>query len=307
MSLDPDPIDQLLDRHGGHWHATFVPPPLEGMLAVAIPPTRHRTRWLWPLAAAVALLAIPLVTVVGISGTHRSATHPAGYLGDLDWIGAVLQTEPSVLTIAVDVNAAPYCLDKGLLDVRPVVSETATRVTIRAQAFRPSHSSPTPSASPGTVRVCASGGYPPRSVTVRLERPLGTRSLLDAKTGIRHPVLEASTLLTPSWLPADYVDLGFRWRSDSPLAVEHQYDGPGGVLRVARGEKTLAWSGEKVLTTATVLGHPARVFTYPTALRVRCVAWDDSEYSWSICSDGVEPPQVSLSTEDVLRVAKSMR
>lgn len=307
MSPDPDPTDQLLDRHGKQWLTTFAPPPLEGMLAVATTQTHHRTRWLWPSAAAVALLVIPLLTVVGISGSHQSATRPAGFLGDADWIGAVLQTDPRMLTIAVNINETPNCLDNRLPDVRPVVSETTTKVTIRAQAFRPSPPSPTPTLPAGVVPVCALPGYRPMPVTVRLKQPLGTRSLIDAKTGIRHPVLDASTLLTPSWLPAGYVDLGFQWQTDSPQAVVREYDGPGGRLRVGRSPKSAAWSGEKTLTTATVLGHPARVFTYDTASKVRCVAWDDSEYSWSICSDGVEPPKASLSTEDVLRIAKSMR
>lgn len=307
MSLDPDPIDQLLDRHGKQWRTRFVPPPLEGMLAVSVPPTRHRARWLRPMAAAVALLVVPLVTVVGISGLHQSATHQAGYLADLNWIGAVLQTDPTVLTIGVDVNATPYCLDNGLPDMRPVVTETATKVTIRARAFRPLHPSPTPTVPPGTVIACSLRGYMPMSVTVRLERPLGTRSLIDAKARVQRPVLDASTLLAPSWLPAGYADKGFRWRTDSPQSVAHEFDGPAGLLQVRRTPQS-PWEGEKVLVTATVLGHPGRVFTLDNSPNLRCVAWIDSGSTWSICSEGaLEPPRPTVSVAELLRIANSMR
>jgi hypothetical protein len=311
MSLNLDPTDQLLDRHGKHWRTTFVPPPLEGMLAVATAQTQHRTRWLWPLAAAVALLVIPLLTVVGISGSHRSATHPAGFLGDLDWTGAVLQNDPRMLTIAVDINKTPnYCLDYGLPDVRAMASETATRVIIRAHALRPSHPSPTPSVPAGAGLACSGRGYSPVTVTVQLEQPLGTRSLIDAKTGIQRPVLEASTLLTPSWLPAGYVDLGFQWQDDNPKSqVLHRYGKGGAELWVVRGYEFPAPApDERVLSTGTVLGHPAKVTAQAISPGVACMTWKDSKYSWLICSRGVAGAQhAPLSAGELLRIGNSMR
>ena len=307
MSPDPDPLDQLLDRHGQHWRSGFVPPPLEGMLAVATAPTQHRARWLWSLAAAVALLVIPLVTVVGISGSHQSATRPAGFLGEVGWSGAVLQTDPTMLTIGVDVNATPYC---GLPDVRTVVSETAGKVSIRAQVFRPSHASPTPSVPPGVALVCMTPGHPPVTVTVRLKQPLGTRSLIDAKTGIRHPVLDASTLLAPSWLPAGYVDLGFEWEEDNPKGqVLHRYGKGGAELRVVRGyEFPAPAADERVVSTGTVLGHPAKVTAQASSPNGACVTWKDSKYSWLICSWGVGgAKRAPLSAGELLRVGNSMR
>jgi len=310
MSLDPDPVDQLLDRHGKHWLATFNPLPLEGALAVAIDQQPHRTRWLWPVAAAVALLVIPLLTVVGISGSLQSAHHPAGYLGDFAWNGAVLNKDPRTLTIAVDINRIrDYCLDDGLPAVRAVVSETATKVTIRAQAFEPSHPSPTPSVPPGTVLACSLRGYRPVMVTVRLEQPLGTRSLLDAKTGARHQVVDASKVPAPSWLPAGYVDLGFQRYDDDSDQVLHRYDAGKAELRVVRGHGFPAPANERGVTTATVLGQPAKV-TAPSkgVTNEACVIWDDSEYSWSICSVGGpavhDPP---LSAAELLRIANSLR
>ncbi|HEX8081323.1 MAG TPA: hypothetical protein VF557_14025 [Jatrophihabitans sp.] len=257
----------------------------------------------------MALLVIPLLTVVGISGSHQSA-RPAGFLADVEWSGAVLQIDPRKLTIAVDINtiAGSYCFDSGLPDLRPVVSETATKVSIRARAFRPSNPSPTQSVPAGAVLACSGRGYRPVTVTVQLEQPLGTRSLLDAKTGTRHPVFEAGTLPTPSWLPAGYVDRIIRWQDDSPQGgVMQEYDGPDGLLRVGRGPESPTTSSDKVLTTAKVLGHPAKVFTYNAAPNVICVVWNDSEYWWSICSVGANPPRASLSAKELLRIANSMR
>lgn len=313
MTLDPDPIDHLLDRHGQRWLAAFVTPPLEGMLAVAATPVR-RTRWLWAVAAAVTLLMVPLVTVLGISGSHRSATHPAphpaGFLGDIAWFGAVLQADHRTLTVAVYPDRTNYCPDKQLPDLHAVVSETATTVSIRAQAFRPSSPSSTPSASAGAAPVCSELGPMPMPLTVRLRQPLGSRSLLDAMTSTSHRVFEASTLLTPSWLPAGYVDRIIRWEREADDVVVHEYHGPGrDRLFVARDQvhPAPASGSEKVLATGTVLGHPAKVSVFPSTPNVACAFWTDSGYSWSICSWGADARHPPLDAEELLRIGNSMR
>jgi|GEM_PF-2732733 len=312
MNLDPDPLDRLLDQHGKQWLTTFVPPPLEGALAVATTQARHRTRWLWPLVAAAALLAVPLVTVVGISGSHRSATHPprpAGFLGDVGWFGAVLQADHRTLTVAVYPDRPAYCPGKQLPDLHAVVSETATTVSIRAQAFRPSSPSSMPSA-PAAAAACSDLGPMPMAMTVELRQPLGSRRLLDALTGTRHQVFEASTLLTPSWLPAGYVDRIIRWEREFHNAVVHEYQGPGtDQLFVARdqGLPVPATAGAKVLATGTVLGHPVKVSVYPSSPGTTCMFWTDSGYRWSICSRGPDPRRPPLDAEQLLRIGNSMR
>ncbi|WP_408664256.1 hypothetical protein [Jatrophihabitans sp.] len=288
---------------------------MEGMLAVATAQTQHRSRWLWPLAAAVALLVIPLVTVVGVSGSHQSATSPtpdpAGFLGDIAWFGAVLQADHRTLSVAVYPDRQSYCPGSQLPDLHAVVSETATTVSIRAQAFRASSPSPTPSAPAGAAPVCSDLGPMPMALTVELRQPLGSRSLLDATTGTRHLVFEASTLLTPSWLPAGYVDRIIRWeREPHDDVVVHEYHGPGkDQLFVARGPNppAPALAGETVLATGTVLGHPAKVTRYPATPTTTCAFWTDSGYSWSICSWGPDPRHSPLDAEELLRIGNSMR
>jgi hypothetical protein len=312
MNTHSDPIEQLLDRQGEHWRSRFVPPALDGMLAVATAPAHRRSRWVWPLVAAIALLVIPLVTVVAVQGPQRSptATHAPGFLGRVDWSSAVLQIDGRTVTVAAEVDRTPnYCLDFGVPALHGVVSETARRVTITVQAFRPIHPSPTPSVPPGAVLGCSAVGHRPVQVSVALGQPLGNRTLIDSTTGTRHRVFEASSLPAPSYLPAGYVDQGISWREDiSQSQVLHDYIAPGGELRVVRGHGDTTPPDQQMVTTGTVLGHPAQVTrnSYPPIRS--CVVWNDPEYSWAICS--VEPPgarRAPLGAADLLRIGNSMR
>lgn len=315
MSLHPDSVEQLLERDGERWRSAFSPPPLAGMLAVAAASPRHRARWIWPLAAAVLLLVIPLATVAGTHHSHKpsapATNRSIGYLGNIDWADAVLLADGRTMTISADINHTPeICLDYGLPNTRAVVSETATAVTITVQAFRPSHPSPTPSVQPGSVLGCSAVGYLAPPLTIRLSQPLGSRTLIDATTGHHHPVLRASTLLTPTYLPAGYVDQGIQWHEElQQPQVLHDYTGPGVELRVVRGYGFRAESDQQTLGTGTVLGHPAKVIQNTNLPGRICVLWDDPEYSWSICSDSHTPGarRAPLDAAELLRIGNSMR
>jgi hypothetical protein len=267
------------------------------------------------------LLVIPLATVLSIRGSHRSpapaASHPSGthpsstttnsppdgLLGDVEWSSPVLQIDGRTMTVAVDVNRTPhYCLDYGQPDLRGVTSENSTTVTITVRAYPPSNPLPMPTPAPGTVLGCSEIGHPPVPLSVKLSQPLGDRALIDGTTGTRYSVLKASTLPAPSYLPAGYVDKGVQWYDHvPPFQVVHAYLNGLEGLRLIRSQGLLTAPGERVLTTGTVLGHPAKVAesnSYGT-----CAAWSDPAYSWSLCSTGILP----LSAGELLRIANSIR
>jgi hypothetical protein len=317
MNTHSDPIEQLLEQQGEHWRSTFVPPALDGMLAVATAPAHRRSRWVWPLVAAIALLVIPLATVVAVHGSHRSpaptasqpTAQPIGLLGSIRWFAPILQTDGRTVTVEAYVNATPrWCLDFGIPIVRGLVVETATTVTITAQAFRPADLSPTPSVPSGSVLGCTLIGRPPMPMSVPLKRPLGNRTLIDATSGIHYPVFLASTVPTPSYLPAGYVDRGFRWQdapSSNPNQVLHAYAGPGGELRVVRGRGQDTFSPyDPLFITGEVLGHPTRLLKSSTS--GTCLTWRDSEYWWGVCSVAATLAS-ELSTAELLRIGNSIR
>ncbi len=313
MNPKADPVDELLERDGERWRSAFSPPPLAGMLAVATTSPRHRTRWVWPLVAAVVLLVIPLATVLAVQHRpHRSpapsASHSAGLLGTVDWSDAVLQADGRTITIAVDINRTPnFCLDYGLPTTRAVVSETATTVSITAQVFRPSHPSPTPSVPPGSVLGCSAVGHQALPLDVQLRQPLGSRTLIDTTTGSHHPVLRASTLAKPSYLPSGYVRQSVQWHEETPHSqVLQDYTGPAGTFLVVRHYGFNAEQYKPVLATGTVLGYPAKVIGNSSRPSERCVLWNDPEYFWSLCSMpnlGSTP----LDAAELLRIGNSMR
>lgn len=310
--MSPNSVEELLERHGERWRTAFVPPSLDGMLAVATASPRHRTRWAWPLAAAVALLLIPLATVMSVHRSHRAPAAnqltkpPSDLLGDVPWSLPILQTDGKAVTIAVNVNRVE-CATAGSPILRGVESETATTVTITVKAYR---SGPLPSVPPGTVLGCNMPSHLPVPLTVTLKQPLGDRALIDAATGIRQPLtLAASTVPAPSYLPAGYVDRGFRWQDvffPHPTQALHEYTGPGPELDLVRGHGHPMYStGDRTLGTGYVLGHPAKLLRSDAfGADGTCLDWSDSEYWWSLCSRSDTSP---LSASELLRIGNSIR
>ena len=254
-----------------------------------------------PMVLAAVVLAGCQSQPSGPAATDR----PGSLLATVHWDGAVLLPGGRAIQVSADVMHLPdYCLSAGLPMLRPTVSETATTVTIRVRAYRPDP--PPPSSD-----ACAASGHVPVPVIAHLRQPLGRRSLVNA-AGLPEPVFDASTVPTPSYVPAGYQQtaLGgspttgsfrhyerFPWPADGSELELHidQYLPPRRPL-----------PAEQELARGTVLGHPARVVQTGGKIAVqRCVTWSDQPYVWSVCTVGGNQPD--LSTAQLLRIANSLR
>jgi hypothetical protein len=248
------------------------------------------------------------------TGSHPSpsTTHsqPTGMLGGVEWSSPVVQSDGKTITVAVNVNRTPdLCLDYGLPVLRGVVSETATTVSVTVQAFPPSNAVPRPTPAPGTVLGCSAIGHPPVPLSVKLDQPLGNRSLIDGTTDTSQPMLKASTVPAPTYLPAGYVDRGFRWQdatSPNPNQALHDYSGPDGELQVVRGRGPDPFSPyDPLMIIGEVLGHPARLVNgSPSGT---CLTWRDSEYWWAVCSVGSAGGAGPLGDGELHRIGNSIR
>jgi hypothetical protein len=312
MSMNP--VEQLLEQHGERWRTAFVPPPLEGMLAVATAPAHHRARWVWSVVAAAALLVIPLATVVAVHDIHRSpapaasrpTAPPTGLLGGVEWSLPILQRDGKAVTVAVNINHVS-CVAHGTPILRGVAAETATTVAITVRAYA---LGPPPSVPPGSLLGCNMPLHAPVPLTVTLKQPLGDRTLIDATTGTPQPLtLAASTVPAPSYLPAGYVDQGVRWQDDflpHPSQALHDYAGPDGELHLVRGRRSIPFSPyDPLLITAEVLGHPARLVKGSSS--GTCLTWRDSEYWWAVCSVGSAGGAGPLGDGELHRIGNSIR
>jgi hypothetical protein len=236
----------------------------------------------------------------------RQTAPPTGLLGGVEWSLPILQRDGKTVTVAVNINHVS-CEAHGTPILRGVAAETATTVAITVRAYQ---AGPPPSVPPGSVLGCNMPLHAPVPLTVTLKQPLGDRTLIDATTGTHQPLtLAASTVPAPSYLPAGYVDQGFRWKDDiipHPSQALHDYAGPDGELRLVRGRGSTPFSPyDPLLITAEVLGHPARLVkgsSFGT-----CLTWRDSEYWWAVCSAGPAGGAGPLGDDELHRIGNSIR
>jgi len=239
------------------------------------------------------------------AAAHVTLGHPpAGSLGALDWTAPVLQADGSI-TVFADVDATPkICIIDGLPQLTTAVNETDQAVTVTVWA-----APPPPSATPHPRRTggCPTVGRAPVPIsTGPLHQPLGSRSLVDASTGHKHPVLTASTIPTPGFVPAGYGQPVLSWDETSPELVTRSYTGPNGqsLLIEQRPLPDQPLYNERVLAHGTVLGKPARVAQTGNFSDNVCAIWADAHHVWWVCSQG--QPAAALSPAVLLQVGNSL-
>ncbi|HTZ43638.1 MAG TPA: hypothetical protein VMB79_07225 [Jatrophihabitans sp.] len=264
------------------------------------------------LFAALAVLAVLVVAIAGWqlgrsghndAGSGAAATHPTppappGSLGIVDWIAPVLEHDGAV-TVYADVDATPdYCLTSGVPRLESAAVENGNQVTITVTAYRP--------AKVTTSKACASIGHAPVPVTTRLAKPLGSRTLVDAATGQRHPVLAADSMPDAGYLPTGYREQPLTWDESNPDIVTRDFTGPNGqsLLLERRPLPDQPLYNELVLDRGTVLGHPARVAKTRNFDDNVCAIWTDAHHVWWACSQG--SPRAALSPAVLLRIGNSV-
>jgi len=263
--------------------------------------------------------AVILVAAVGGWQLSRSASHhattstgqsgtgpaPAGALGAVDWIAPVLQPDGSV-TVFADIDATPnYCLVDGVPRLTATAEETASTVKITVWAYRPASSSTTPGGSSAGCRPITRPAVPVS--TAPLHQSLGSRALTDAKTGHRHPVLVASGVPAPRFVPAGYSQPILSWDESAPDLVTRSYSGPNGqnLLIERRPLPDQPMYDEQVLGRGTVLGHSARIVQSGNFADTVCAIWVDPAHVWWVCSQG--QPKAALNPASLLRIGDSLR
>jgi len=230
--------------------------------------------------------------------THATPPAPPGSLGVIDWTAPVLEPDGAI-TVYADVDATPnYCLTDGVPRLQPAVAENAGQLTVTVTAYRP--------ANRPSGKACSSIGHAPVPVTVRSTQPLGSRTLVDAATGRRHPVLAAASMPDAGYLPAGYREQPLTWDENSPDIVTRDFAGPSGqsLILERRPLPDQPMYNEQVLARGPVLGHPARVAQTRNFPDNVCAMWSDAQHVWWVCSQG--GPRAALSPAVLLRIGNSV-
>lgn len=305
---DPD-LDELLSRHGQNWQRSFTAPPLDGMLSVATSAPDHRgRRWLLPIAAAVLLLAIPLITVLAL----RDRTQPAPpaepvvlkLIGAVPWADAILQADGKTVIVTEASFRTVEC-DRGIPVLRAsVVSETASRVVITATAYE---SSQRPAADSSVCKMAGTGrGRVRERAVVSLSTALGKRVLIDAKDGSTRPVLSENAIPQSGHVPAGFRHAGLSW-SDDTRSATRTYANSKGMFSITRELysdtiQTFDWpdNGSEVIR-----GHLTK---YHDGGGVGRVSWLDGPYLWTINQEAYYgAPIVQLDKATLFKIARSLR
>ena len=131
---------------------------------------------------------------------------------------------------------------------------------------------------------------------------------MDGASGRRRRVSDAATLLTPSWLPADYHPA--RQYVESNIDTrEWARDGhPEERLTIERGNvDEVGRPGFKpvVLDEPTVRGLPATVWKTKGFGDLVCVSWAEGGEGHRVCSSGT--PGQLLPNDVLVRVADGLR
>jgi hypothetical protein len=315
MSLDYDDpsLDSLLTEDGRRFRAEFIPPGLDGMLSSALDYSRPRRRWVWPVLAAVLLLAIPLLTVLLVRH-GRTGEEPAQPLpntkpvlvGPVPWRDPVW-TGDSIWFVA-QVPPSQYC--KGVPSIQAKVTEVgATSVTIVASVYV----NPDVAAMPELQKeICSNpssdnAGEVGISSHVDLPERLDGRSAFDGTAHRAHKVLDASLIPSIPGLPPAYHSFAYSGITDQNL-VSHVW-----VADDLREAITLSlvpidspmgssWFHEgKPSTIGLVNGHETRVGSGQHS-----VVWKKGAYGFRIAEESYSGAPYRFSVAQLLDLARSV-
>jgi hypothetical protein len=166
-------LDERLTRAGEQFRGWGEQPPsLDAMLDVATRP-RHRVRMILAVAASVVAvagvaIAVPLARSTG-QGHSSSATR-------LPVSGVALSAPPGSHYVGDEKCWGTYCSIEPV--AARIVSQTEDAVTIADGTY----AAPIP-VRPGGHVTCPPGGVQLARLKVVLDKPLGTRALVDAADG----------------------------------------------------------------------------------------------------------------------------
>jgi hypothetical protein len=229
------------------------------------------------------------------------------YAGDAPWRDPVLsEDDPNMVYVYADQLSGIASGGRygECMPIARAVSQTASAVTVAVTIY----AQPLPKPAPGTEI-----GFGPGLALVRLEvdvsEPLGTRSLIDAHDGVTHVVLDPTTVLKPSYLPADYTGGQATWAGVPRHGATRQYHGPGSWLTVEVGPASLNRSAEHIIEHTTVRGHPAVVSNSPGFEQDILIAWnEDATHAARLSQTSrYEEAHPALTAEQLVRIANSLR
>lgn len=188
--------------------------------------------------------------------------------------------------------------------VRLTLTATEIRSTVRLRSVGYSW--------PGSGVAC----FPPAPhvhASIRLRTPLGGRALVDAATGHRVPVITATSLAQPGWLPA-----GARGPQNSPVeGWTRTYNFPTrndrGLLLIVENPRSFANPQEfsaqlGQLTHLTVAGHPATLLVQRRdgAIVEDEIGWHAGGYALIVKSTPLAAGRRPFSPSVLKRVAASL-
>lgn len=210
-------------------------------------------------------------------------------------------SDPQAVTIYVfqgQPGASPGCVE-----LRPsthVDRENSRTVVISTFSYG------IPDPGPRSCSYFTTKGGPKvhAALRLRLPSPLGTRQLIDAKSGKPIGVVGAQQPPTPQYVPAGYTQTLTHASSpddDSFIGIRQFVHGRS-TLTITIQSATAATQSGKTVDHTEVAGVPAVVTdgTYE-----RCVTWTDSAALVRAVCSGNSPAQF-LSSHELIRVANSL-
>jgi hypothetical protein len=308
MNVDyQDPsLDSLLTEHARRSRAEFTPPVLEGMLTSALDSGRSHRRWVWPVLAAVLLLAIPLVTVllVRYGRTDSQPAHPNSKLvpvGPVPWADPVWTGRSIQFT--AELTHAQAC--QGLPSIQAkVTADSASSVTIVATEYI----NPDPAAASKLQKItcadpAAADGKAYYGGAVELPEPWNGRAAVDGTSQSTFRVLDASFVPSIPGLPSAFHSQGYYGHAQQSLVGRSWADPRVQITLSLQPINLFMWSDGKPSTIGLVNGHPTEFLD----LDRHTIAWQNGAYVYELQEIPLNGTNdFEFSPEQLLNLARSV-
>jgi len=235
-----------------------------------------------------------------VPSTVTSDGHRLVRNGTAPWTNATVDPDdPRVVYVFGGVGApkASFCTP---LPKATVTAQNVGQVTITVSTYVPDGPRPDPLA-------CTGIGYAAKRLRVELAAPLGTRALVDGSTGQAQPVLDPSTVPTPSWVPGGYQSQPITWDQHSGL-ITHSYVVSPEINLVEEVDPTSApLRGTLMVVQARpkVHGHQGVAWKDRGFPDMLALSWVDGTKRITLRSYG--SPAAPLDVTTLVRIADSIR
>lgn len=302
--------------------------------------TMHRPRSHVWLAAAAAILLIAGGSAAltwrdagsgGSTAAESAHSSIAAAPSVPSIVGAIVAPDPASAEMALIIRQ-PGTTSSTCPQSLPSLTESSTEVRVRlgnpsAESLAPGSCFVSMITEDGTVvgrpriNLTPSWGAEYSLYLPQMDRPLGTRPLIDDATGLPIKVLDVEPP-TPGQVPDGYtvkpadnpmssVWLNFQPGALAPLAVQRTYTNADGVRLVfVHAASAHVTAGAKTIDHVVVDGRDATVTESP---QTRCVTWAPTTGSgMQVCSDisRAKPatgPSELIAEADLLRVASDLQ